>query len=207
MTKSTKHQAPAQAAGNGRSIAITFARPDVYYEIPPELLDTWGDDPFLAIKDIGFFLRVVLQVRLDDGSRVDFGTWLEIHSEDFRTAWQTWNFPEYKNLVVEGYVGNEIAPWGKFPHVLVRATVRDVDEVPLLESCPDLNVMRIVDGIWPRDQVLAPYAGLLGDGPKPPKAAGRRTAGSRGKRKPNSGPVPGETQPASREKAARSEGR
>jgi len=85
-------------------------------------------------------------VRLDDGSRVDFGTWLEIPDEDFRTAWQTWNFPEYADLAVEGYLANSIDPWGRFPHVLAKATIRDVDEVPVLTSCPDLDVMRIIDG-------------------------------------------------------------
>ncbi len=174
----------------GQAIAITFAMPDVYHEIPPELLDTWGDDPFLAIKNVGFFLRVVLQVKLDDGSHVDFGTWLEIHSEDFRTAWQTWNFPEYKDLSVEGYVANAVEPWGRFPHALARATVRDVDEVPLLASCPDDKVQRIIEGVWSRDEVLAPYADVLGGESKSGQASRRRTAGQRGKRKSAEGPGP-----------------
>ena len=99
----------------GRPLSVTFEQPDVIFEIHPELLDTWGEDPFLAIKGIGFFVRVVLPVRLTDGFAVDFGTWLEVHSEDFRQAWRTWNFPEYKDLVLEGYLGNEIAPWGSCP--------------------------------------------------------------------------------------------
>lgn len=180
-----------QGSDGSRSIAITFAKPDVTFDIHPELLQTWGDDPFLVIKDVGFFLRVVLQVRLDDGSRVDFGTWLEIHSEDFRTAWQTWNFPEYADLAVEGYLANSIDPWGQLPHVLVKATVRDVDEVPVLTSCPEFDVMRIIDGIWPRDEVLAPYADLLdGKSGSSRRASGRRSAAKRGKRKATEGPGP-----------------
>jgi hypothetical protein len=184
---------PAEEHGSegSRSIAITFAKPDVTFDIHPELLQTWGDDPFLAIMDVGFFLRVVLQVRLDDGSRVDFGTWLEIPAEDFRTAWQTWNFPEYADLAVEGYLANSIDPWGRLPHVLIKATVRDVDEVPVLTSCPDLDVMRIIDGIWPRDAVLAPYADLLdGRSGSGRRVSERRSVAKRGKRKATEGPGP-----------------
>jgi len=180
-----------QGSDGRRSLAITFADPDVLLDVPEELLDTWGKDPFLAIKTIGFFLRVVLPVRLDDGSWVDFGTWLEIHSEDFRTAWQTWNAPEYADLVVEGYVANRIAPWGEFPHVLVKAIVRDADEVPVLSSCPDPKVMAIIDGAWPRDEVLTPYADLLRDEPKSGgRVSGRRAAARRDKREGGDGTEP-----------------
>ena len=86
----------------GRPLSITFEKPDVYFEIPDTLLDTWGDDPFLAIKDIGFFVRVLVPIKLDGGFAANFGTWLECHAEDFRTAWQTWNFPEYRDLTFKG---------------------------------------------------------------------------------------------------------
>jgi hypothetical protein len=189
LPRSEEHPGSREAgsrAGDdaGRAISITFSQPDIVDDIHPDLLETWGDDPFLAIKDVGFFLRVVLQVRLDDGSRVDFGTWLEIDADDFRTAWRTWNFPEYADLAVEGYPANAIAPWGEFPHVLVKATVRDTDEVPILTSCADMEVMRVIDGIWPQDHVLASYADLLRGEAESGKAR-RRTAGRRGKRKAN----------------------
>jgi hypothetical protein len=180
-----------QGGDGGRSTSITFTHPDVIFDIHPELLDTWGEGPFLAIKSVGFFLRVALQVRLDDGSRVDFGTWLEIDAEDFRTAWQTWNAPEYADLVVGGYVANSIAPWGEFPHTLVEAVVRDVDDIPVLASCPDLRVMEIIDRVWPSDQVLAPYADVLqGEQGAVAGPSKRRTAAKRGKRKAVSGAEP-----------------
>ncbi len=100
----------------------------------PQLLETWGGDPFLAIKNVGFFLRVILPVKLSDGFAIDFGTWLEIDNEDFRTAWQTWNFPEYKDLEIEGYVANQIAPFDRFPHALAKVTVREPEQVPYLTS-------------------------------------------------------------------------
>ncbi len=185
----SEDQAADRTGDEGRSIPITFNHPDVIFEIHPQLLDTWGEDPFLAIKNVGFFLRVVMPVRLDDGSRVDFGTWLEIHAEAFRTAWQTWNAPEYSDLSVQGYVANDIAPWGKFPHVLVKASVGNVDEVPALSSCEDPQVMRIIEEAWPRDYVLSPYADVLSDGPTK-AGSNRRNSGKRGKGKSRSGPPP-----------------
>ena len=145
----------------GRPFPITFELPDVYSEIPEELLAAWGEDPFLAIKTIGFFVRVILPVKLTDGYSVDFGTWLEVHSEDFRTTWQTWNMPEYADLSIEGYVANAIEPWKKLPHTLVRATVRDIDQVPYLTSCNDERMSKILGDTWPHDEVLTPYAHLL----------------------------------------------
>ena len=150
----------------GRPFSITFGLPDVYFEIEEELLDTWGEDPFLAIKNVGFFLRVILPVQLTDGFAVHFGTWLEIHADDFREAWKTWNFPEYADLAVQGYVANEIQPWGRLPHELVRATVRDVIQVPYLTSCENPLITRILGETLPHAEVLAPYAHLLKTDPK-----------------------------------------
>jgi hypothetical protein len=160
-------------------IAITFAQPDVIHDIHEALLETWGGDPFLAIKNVGFFIRVVLPVKLSDGSIVDFGTWLEVHSEDFRTAWRTWNAPEYADLSVEGYVANEIAPWGRLPHELVTASVVDVDEIPHLVSTANPIVTRILEETWPAEEVLAPYADLLSEEPAPDASEGRAKAGDR----------------------------
>lgn len=150
----------------GRPFSVTFELPDVYFEIEEELLDSWGDDPFLAIKNVGFFLRVLLPVRLTDGYSVTFGTWLEIDADDFRKAWQAWNFPEYKDLVVEGYVANEIEPWRQIPHELVRAVVRDTAQVPYLASSANPLTTKIIEETWPHDDVLLPYAELLKTDPK-----------------------------------------
>ena len=151
----------------GRPLSITFEEPDVIREIEPELLSTWGGVPFLAVKDVGFFLRVILPVKLSDGFAVDFGTWLEIYNEDFRTAWQTWNFPEYKDLVIEGYVANEIGPFAKFPHALVKATVRDLEQVPYLTSSDNETFASLLNDTWPHHDVLTYYADLLKS--EPPK--------------------------------------
>ena len=145
----------------GKPFSITFEQPDVVFDIAPELLQTWGGDPFLAIKDVGFFLRVLLPVTLTDGFAVEFGTWLEIDSEDFRQAWQTWNFPEYAEYSVEGYLANTIAPWDQFRHSLVKAVVRDQAGVPVVTAGGNEDVATILDTTWPHAKVLTPYAELL----------------------------------------------
>jgi hypothetical protein len=145
----------------GRPFSITFEQPDVISQIEPELLDTWGGDPFLAIKNVGFFMRVILPVKLNDGFAIDFGTWLEIYSEDFKTAWQTWNLPEYKDLEIEGYLANEIPSFGALPHALVKATVRDLEQVPYLTSSENETFAKLLGDTWPHAKVLAPYADLL----------------------------------------------
>jgi hypothetical protein len=142
----------------GRPFSITFEQPDVIDQIHPQLLDTWGGDPFLAIKAVGFF---ILPVKLSDGFAVDFGTWIEIDNDDFRAAWQSWNFPEYKDLAIEGYVANQIAPFDKFPHTLVKATVREPEQVPYLTSSDNEVFTKLLTETWPHASVLAPYADLL----------------------------------------------
>jgi hypothetical protein len=145
----------------GRPFSITFGLPDVIFEIREELLETWGDDPFLAIKSIGFFVRVILPVKLTDGFSVNFGTWLEIHAEDFRNAWQTWNFPEYADLEFQGYVANRIEPWKPFPHALVKAKVRELEQVPYLTASENEVFAKVLSETWPHSDVLTPYAELL----------------------------------------------
>jgi hypothetical protein len=145
----------------GKPLSITFEMPDVIFQIEPELLDTWGSDPFLAIKNVGFFLRVILPIQLSDGYAINFGTWLEIAGEDFRKAWQSWNFPEYKDLEIEGYVANDIKPFGEFPHALVKATVRDMADVPHLTSSKNEIISGILTETHPHAGVLQPYADLL----------------------------------------------
>jgi hypothetical protein len=146
---------------HGRPLSVTFEQPDVVFDIEPELLETWGGDPFLAIKNVGFFVRVILPVRLTDGFAVDFGTWLEVYNEDFKNAWQTWNFPEYKDLVLEGYVANKIEPWGKLPHGMVKAAVRDMEQVPYINSAENPDIARIIGDVWPHADVLKSYSELL----------------------------------------------
>ena len=135
-------------------------------QIEPELLDTWGSDPFLVIKNVGFFVRVILPVELTDGFSVAFGTWLEVRDEDFREAWQIWNAPEYADLAMEGYVANEIEPWNAFPHAMVRAAVRDVEQVPYITSSDDPLFARILGETLPHADVLTNYVKLLKSDPQ-----------------------------------------
>lgn len=149
----------------GRPFSITFSLPDVYYDIHPELLETWGDDPFLAIKDVGFYLRVVLPVKLTDGFAVNFGTWAKVDPEIFRDAWQAWNAPEYKDLAFDFRLGNKIEPWLPPLRTHMKAVVKDVDQVPFVVESPSELGNRILTEVWPHAEVLAPYADILKETP------------------------------------------
>jgi hypothetical protein len=145
----------------GRPFSVVFEQPDVIFQIHPNLLDTLGEDPFLAIKNVGFFLRVILPVKLAGGFAIDFGTWLEVDAPDFREAWRVWNAPEYADLEIEGYLANEIEPWKPFPHAMVRAVVRDRDQVPYVASSEDEFFTRILSEEWSHAEAAVPYAALL----------------------------------------------
>ena len=121
---------------------------------------------------LGFFVRVLLPVALTDGFAVEFGTWLEVDAEDFRLAWQTWNFPEYTDLVLEGYIGNQIAPWNRFRHSLVKAVVRDQARVPVITSGANEEIDEILGKTWPHAEVLASYRDLLRADVPPPAQEG-----------------------------------
>jgi hypothetical protein len=149
----------------GRPFQITFSLPDVYYDIHPELLETWGDDPFLAIRDVGFYLRVIMPVKLTDGYAVDFGTWVKVDPEVFRDAWRTWNVPEYADLAFDARLANRMEPWQPTLLTIVKARVNDVDQVPYLVESPNELGARILTETWPHAEVLAPYAHMLKETP------------------------------------------
>jgi hypothetical protein len=149
----------------GLPFSVTFDVPDVYLDVHPELLQSWGDDPFLAIKDVGFYLRVLMPVKLTDGFAVDFGTWVKIEPEAFREAWNRWNFPEYKDFTCNGFLANRMEPWK--PTLRTRVTVRvlDFDNVPYVVESSDTLGARIISETWPHAEVLTPYADLLKEAP------------------------------------------
>jgi hypothetical protein len=136
---------------------IRFSRPDVVFAMSPESLagNTWGDDPLLAVKDVGLFVRTLLPVNLTGGYTVTFGVWLTVESETLHNAWQVWHEPEYSDLRIAGELANALPPWGD--QVLgkhVRTEVRDPNAIPYVCGTHDPLVARILTDEWPHDQVL-----------------------------------------------------
>jgi hypothetical protein len=150
---------------HGKPFTITFSLPDVVLDIPEVLLDTWGDDPFLAVKDAGFYLRTILPVKLSDRYAINFGTWLQVDPEVFREAWNVWNFPEYKDFAFDGLLANRIEPWRPKLRTHVKARVLDFDQVPYVVDSPDPLGARIIKDTWPHADVLPAYADLLKEAP------------------------------------------
>lgn len=103
-----------------------------------------------------FFLRVLLRVRLADGARVTFGTWLEVALEDVKSVAEVWSTPAYRDVVVSGRLANRIPPWGdEVLGAAATATVLDVDHSPYLTSSPDGVLAPLLDDEWPAEDVLA----------------------------------------------------
>ncbi len=137
---------------------VKFKRPDSVFAIPDSELEgrVWGDDPLLAVKDVGFFIRTLMPVALTGGFTVTYGVWIEIESDDLHNAWRVWHLPEYVNLRLTGLLANAAPPWGD---VLLGASVsaapRDPDEIPYIIASTEPNLGRILTTEWPHEKVLA----------------------------------------------------
>jgi len=139
----------------GRPFSITFTLPDVHYDIHPELLDTWGDDPFLAIKDVGFYLRVLLPVKLTDGYSVNSAHGSRSILKSSTPAWEQVELPRVQGLCLR-------RPSGQSPGALeahagarhVKAKVLDVAQVPVRRRESGSSGARIITETWPHDEVL-----------------------------------------------------
>lgn len=111
-------------------------------------------DALMLVKDEGAFLRVLLPVRLSSGKDLVFGTWMRVSEDDARRAYDLWDDASYADLRLEGELANAIKPWGERLLAPVTAVVRDVNEIPYVESSPDPFVAQVIDEEWDHDRVL-----------------------------------------------------
>ncbi|WP_433222830.1 hypothetical protein ACQP00_24530 [Dactylosporangium sp. CS-047395] len=108
----------------------------------------------MQIPGVGAFVRALLPVRLTGGHMVTFGVWLGVDPADLQTIAKVWFAPEYRDLVVAGYLANAVPPWGLLA-APVRAIVRDPDETPYCDSSSSVELDRVLHDEWPHDLVLA----------------------------------------------------
>jgi hypothetical protein len=137
---------------------VKYGRPDPVLALPAEKLEgaVWGDDPLLAVKDVGCFIRTLLPVRLTGGFTVTYGVWLGVEASVLEKAWTIWHAPEYAQLSFEGLVANALPPWGEATMgKLVQAAVRDVDAIPYVTASSDPLMRRLLGDEWSHDEVLA----------------------------------------------------
>ena len=138
---------------------VRFKRPDAVFAIPGDDLAgrVWGDDPLLAVKDVGFFVRTLLPVKLTGGYTVTFGIWLTVESDVLYQAYQVWHASEYADLEISGEVANALPNWGEaVVGGRVSTEVRDPDQIPYVCGSDDPLILRILTDEWPHDEVL-PY--------------------------------------------------
>ncbi|PPK94106.1 hypothetical protein CLV92_1082 [Kineococcus xinjiangensis] len=104
--------------------------------------DTATSSVMMEAPGPGSFVRVLLPLRLDDGTSVTYGTWLAVRSDEMRRAFTVWLEPAYVDLRLEGHLANDIAPGGVLG-AEASALVRDEDHTPYLHASthPLLNRM------------------------------------------------------------------
>jgi len=135
---------------------VRFSLPDAVFErvsAGEEVPDLWmsHDDAessvMLAAPGLGSFVRVLLRVRLDDGTSLTYGTWLQVEHDELLRADEVWFAPEYSDLVLEGRLGNDVPPGGVLG-AHARAVVTDPDATPSIDSSDDSVLARVLTEVW-----------------------------------------------------------
>jgi hypothetical protein len=118
---------------------------------------TARESVMMQIPNVGTFVRALLPVRLSGGDSVTFGVWLAIdprHDALRKLATVWWNDDEYRDLKIEGWLANAIAPWGMFA-APVTATVREVQQTPYCTESSNETLKHVIADEWDHDLVLA----------------------------------------------------
>lgn len=122
--------------------------------------DLWMSGPnanesvMMEVRNLGAFVRALLPVRLSGGYSVTFGVWVAINPREIRRVFDVWWAPEYEQLVLEGYIANDVMPWGLLG-APVTLRVRDVDQTPYCDSSDEGRLSHVLSAEWDHDEVLA----------------------------------------------------
>jgi hypothetical protein len=151
---------PATCPTCGRSLDahdrhVRFQLPDPVLDVPAEQREarTWRNDVMMQVQGVGAFVRALLPVRLSAGHRVTFGVWLGVPPDELQRAFREWWTPTYVDLVLDGFLANDVRPWGLLAKP-ARAVVRDPDHTPYVDSSDDDLLRQVLTDEWPHDYVL-----------------------------------------------------
>jgi len=141
----------------------------VRFRLPQPVLDSPGRDQapgawlshetaeqsvMMQVPSVGSFLRALLPVRLTCGHTVTFGVWVSVHPDDLQRAFAVWLELAYVDLRLAGYPTNRIEPWGLLA-APVSLEVRDPDHTPYCSASPDPDLLRVLEGEWPHEDILS----------------------------------------------------
>jgi hypothetical protein len=107
----------------------------------------------MQVSAVGGFIRCLLPVHLTEGFTVTFGLWLAVHPDDLQRAAKVWWASAYEELVLDGWLGNEVPPWGLLS-APARARVLFPDQTPYVVESTDTMLSRVLSTNWPHDDVL-----------------------------------------------------
>ena len=107
----------------------------------------------MQVPDLGAFVRVLLPVSLEGGDTITFGTWLGVHPQDLKRAFEAWWAPTYPELELAGVIANDVKPWGLLARPAV-ARVTDPDATPYVVESEDALTRDVLTRAWPHEQVI-----------------------------------------------------
>jgi hypothetical protein len=140
---------------------IRFALPDdvIAAGLTAESEDVWiaGEAPrqadFMAAKGIGFFVRSLVAVQLTDEHTVTYGVWIRADEATVHHAHAEWHAATYSDLVINGRLANELAPW-EVHGAEVTARPRTTNEIPYVDFSTNSSMTAVLTQVWPHDLVL-----------------------------------------------------
>lgn len=176
MSPIFRRSTPPPAAGCpscGRTLEahdqhVRFGLPDPVLAIPVDERAgrTWETEVMMQVEGLGAFVRALLPVRLEGGHMLTFGLWLGVAPADMHRALEQWWSPSYKDLVLDGFIANEVWPWGILAKP-ARAVVRDPDATPYIDSSTDHEMQHVITDTWPHQFVMDALPESLRGDPRP----------------------------------------
>lgn len=115
---------------------------------------TWGNDVLMSVREVGDFVRILIPVHIEGGTRLTFGAWLAVAQADLYRAYEVWWEPEYEGLELDGVLANRLPPWeADVLGATVRARVLHWDEVPYATSSDDPLMRRVLTEVWKHEEL------------------------------------------------------
>ena len=134
---------------------VRFRLPDPVLAVPAVEREarTWQTDVMMQVEGVGAFVRALLPVQLTGGYTLTFGLWLRVRPDDLQHAFAAWWAPSYPDLILDGFLANNVEPWGLLGKP-VRAVVRDPEQTPYVDSSDDHDMTHVLADEWAHEFVL-----------------------------------------------------